>query len=102
MTGGVARLTVNPERPRHRTLWRWYLALAVAGAGVFLAPVVGGTVGWGLVYVALCGLCLVAVLGGVRRSRPVRPLGWYLLAAAGYVSLLRRHLDRLLPQEASR
>jgi uncharacterized membrane protein len=29
-------------------------------------------------------------------------VGWYALAAAGYVRLLRRHVGRLLPQEASR
>jgi len=29
-------------------------------------------------------------------------VGWYVLAAAGYVGLLRRRARRLLPQEASR
>jgi uncharacterized membrane protein len=29
-------------------------------------------------------------------------VGWYALAAAGYVGLLRRHAHRLLPQEVSR
>jgi signal transduction histidine kinase len=60
----------------------------VAGAGLFFLPAVAPTVGWGLVYVALCGLGLAAVLLGVRRNRPVRPLGWYLLAAAYGVLVL--------------
>jgi len=67
----------------HRTLWAWYLALTVAGGGVFVLPAVRPTVGWGLVYVALCLLCVAAVLLGVRLNRPARPLPWYLLAV-GY------------------
>ena len=87
MTIGAGRLANDAATPSHRSLWRWYLALTVAGAGVFFIPAVGPTVGWGLVYVALCGLSLVAVLLGVRRNRPARPLGWYLLVA-GYVVLV--------------
>lgn len=83
VTIGAGRLGGDGGSPRHRSLWRWYLALAAAGAGVFFVPAVGPTVGGGLAYVALCGLGLAAVLLGVRRNRPVRPLGWYLLAA-GY------------------
>ena len=82
VTFGADRLTDNAGTPRHRSLWHWYLALALTGAGVFFVPAVGPTVGWGLVYVALCGLSLAAILLGVRRNRPARPLGWYLLAAA--------------------
>jgi diguanylate cyclase len=67
----------------HRTLWAWYLALTVAGGGVFVLPTVRPTVGWGLVYVALCLLCMAAVLLGVRLNRPARPLPWYLLVV-GY------------------
>jgi len=87
VTTGAGRLANDAATPSHRSLWRWYLALTVAGAGVFFIPAVGPTVGWGLVYVALCGLSLVAVLLGVRRNRPARPLGWYLLVA-GYVVLV--------------
>jgi signal transduction histidine kinase len=81
---GVAGAAVGPvgdEYLQHRGLWRWYLAVAVAGGGVFFLPTVKPTVGWGLAYVALCGLGLMAVLLGVRRNRPARPLGWYLLGA---------------------
>jgi len=83
VTAGAVGLSGDGGSPRYRSLWRWYLALAVAGAGVFLLPAAEPTVGWGLAYVALCVLGLVAVLLGVRRNRMARPLGWQLLAA-GY------------------
>jgi signal transduction histidine kinase len=64
-------------------LWRWYLAVAAASGWGFFFPTVAATVGWGLVYVSGYLLCVAAVLVGVRRNRPARPLAWYLLAA-GY------------------
>jgi signal transduction histidine kinase len=70
----------------HQGLWRPYLTLSLAGAGLFFLPTVGRAVGWGLLYVALCLLSVLAILLGVRRNRPARPLAWYILAA-GYVVL---------------
>ena len=49
---------------------------------MFSIPTVGPSVGWGLVYVGVCMLCLAAILVGVWRNRPTRPLAWYLLAVA--------------------
>jgi len=83
VTTKAVRLASKGGSPGHRTHWCWYLTLTVAGGGVFFIPAVGPTVRWGLVYVALCLLCVVAVLLGVRLNRPARPLAWYLLAV-GY------------------
>ncbi len=86
MTIGAGQLGGDGGSPRHRSLWRWYLALTAAVGGVFFIPAVGSKVGWGLLYVAFCLLGLLAILVGVRLNRPTRPLGWYLLVA-GYVVL---------------
>lgn len=82
MTGEATRFTANRGRPQHQTPWRWHLPLGMVGAGLFCLPMVKPAVGWGLVYVVLCASALLAILLGVRRHRPTRPLGWYLLAAA--------------------
>jgi signal transduction histidine kinase len=82
VTAGAVGLAGDSRSRRPWGLWRWYLALAVAGAGVFFSPAAGANVGWGLAYVALCVLGLVAVVLGMRRNRPARPIGWLLLAAA--------------------
>jgi len=68
---------------RRESLWRWYLVVAAASGCGFFVPTVAATVGWGLVYVGGYLLCVAAILLGVRRNRPARPLAWYLLAA-GY------------------
>jgi signal transduction histidine kinase len=69
--------------PQQRRLWRWYLAVVVAGASVFFLPAVGPTVGGGFASMAFCVLAVAAILVGVRLNRPALRLGWYLLAA-GY------------------
>jgi signal transduction histidine kinase len=68
---------------RRERLWRWYLVVAAASGWGFFVPGVAATVGWGLVYVGGYLSCVAAVLLGVGRNRPARPLAWYLLAA-GY------------------
>lgn len=66
--------------------WLWFLALCAAAVAVFwLQSLLAGarwTVMHAVAYDAVTAAAGVAVLVGLRRHRPERPLGWRLVAVA--------------------